>query len=65
MLDGKAEPGKVAIDRTKSRPASARRKADSPLMMGASWVRFVRRITVPQRQARQWTGRTFHVKHGI
>jgi hypothetical protein len=34
-----------------------------PLMIGASWVRVVRRITEPQGKARLWSGRTFHVKH--
>jgi hypothetical protein len=37
----------------------------SPLMMGDSWVRVVRQITVPQGKARLWSGRTFHVKHWI
>jgi hypothetical protein len=46
-----------------ARPASANRKVDPPLMTGASWVRVVR--PVPQRQARLWTGRTFHVKRWI
>ena len=35
------------------------------VMMGASRVRVVRRITVPQAKAGLRTGCTFHVKHGI
>ena len=34
-------------------------------MMGHSWVRVVRRICIPQCQARLWPGRTFHVKRRI
>ena len=46
-------------------PQNAMACYPSPLIIGDCRVWVVRRITVPQRKARLWTRRTFHVKPWI